>query len=286
METRSTAARYRLALTLLAGMGLAGSAAADIIYNGFNDASGLNLRGSAKTEIDPLGGENNILRLTDTTPSVVGAAWHRNKVALGGAWESEITFRMSERGGPAGYNPLAGADGFAFVIQNTSPTLFASNSSTLGGGIGYNGLGRVVAVEIDTWMNERAEDVSANHISVHVPGAGNTTSHERDSIGSMTTGLPELSDGELHTLFLSYEPGSLSIRVDGQEAPALTVAIDLDQTLGLEGGLAWMGLTSATGGCWENHDIYSWGFRVVPAPAGASILTLAGVMWAGRRRRG
>ncbi len=285
METRTIAARYRLALTLLAGMGLAPGAVADFIYNGFNDASGLNLRGSAGTAADPLGGANNVLRLTGTTPSSVGAAWHRDALALGGSWESEITFRMSERGGPAGFNALAGADGFALVIQDASSSLHASNSSTLGGGIGYNGLGRVVAIEVDTWMNERAEDVNANHISVHVPGTGNTTSHERDSIGSMTTGLPELSDGSLHTLFVTYEPGTLSVSVAGQVAPVLTVALDIDQALGLEGGLAWIGFTSATGGCWENHDIYNWSFRVVPAPAGSAVLTLAGTLWAGRRRR-
>ena len=71
------------------------------------------------------------------------------------------------------YNDVAsrcGADGFAFVLQSSSP----SASGQFAGGLGYKMLTNVFAIEFDTWANEDLNDPITGierHISVLVqPG--------------------------------------------------------------------------------------------------------------------
>lgn len=275
----------RALVVLLAGAGLSGAAAAEISYSNFNTTEGLNLLGIAGTTIDPFGSGSGVLRLTSATESTVGAVWAKDKFNVEQNWQASFSFRVSTMGGPNGVNDLAGADGLAFVIQNESDALYANNSSTLGGGIGYNQLGRLIAIEFDTWMNDRANDPDGNHISIQAPGTGlNTTSHHDDSRGA-TSLIPDMSDGTLHFATVSYINGILSVGLDGTESPLLSVAIDLGAELGLTDGRAFVGFTSATGGCWENHDLYDWTMTAVPAPASGGLLAVAGIVACRRRRR-
>ncbi len=285
MDARTPGRNHCALIAAIAlGAGLAPIAAADIIYNGFDDTFGLNLYGAAATTPDPLGGEQKVLRMTTAEESTVGSVWAQEQVRIGLDWETRITFRISERGGPGGLNDLAGADGLAMVIQAESPTLHAVNSSTLGGGIGYNQLTRSLAIEFDTWKNERADDPNANHISVQAPLTGlATTSHQADSI-ALASEIPNLSDGSLHTVRIAYIDGILSVEFANIDNPVLSVAVNIPGTLGVQDGLAYVGFTSATGGCWENHDIYAWSFTVVPAPASLGLLGLGGLLAARRRR--
>ena len=63
-----------------------------------------------------------------------------------------------------------GADGFAFVLQSSSP----SASGQFAGGLGYKMMTNVFAIEFDTWANEDLNDpitTIERHISVIVqPG--------------------------------------------------------------------------------------------------------------------
>jgi len=73
-----------------------------------------------------------------------------------------------------------GADGFAFVLQSSSP----SATGQFAGGLGYKMMSNVFAVEFDTWANEDLNDpitLTETHISVVVtPGVA--SANEVDSI--------------------------------------------------------------------------------------------------------
>ncbi len=48
--------------------------------------------------------------------------------------------------------------------------------------------------------------------------------------------------------------------LDDLVTPVLGVSVDLEETLDLDRGRAWVGFTATTGGGWQNHDILSWQF--------------------------
>lgn len=55
--------------------------------------------------------------------------------------------------------------------------------------------------------------------------------------------------------------GTLKVYVDDMATPKLVVPLNLDATLKLHHGRAWVGFTAATGTkSWQNQDIMDWSF--------------------------
>ena len=80
----------------------------------------VNLAGSAQLE-------GRMLRLTTAERHQAGAAWLPDRHPVGSGFETEFQFRLTKAGGLAG-----GADGFAFVLQNSGPQAVGGTGS--GGG--------------------------------------------------------------------------------------------------------------------------------------------------------
>jgi hypothetical protein len=70
-----------------------------------------------------------------------------------------------------------------------------------------------------------------------------------------------MSDGDVHEAKVAYVPGTLMIFLDDLNSPVLVVPVDLETTLNLDNGQAWVGLTAATGAITEAHDILSFSFN-------------------------
>ncbi len=50
--------------------------------------------------------------------------------------------------------------------------------------------------------------------------------------------------------------------IDDLDTPIITTALNLDKTIKLDDGRAWVGITAATGDSnWQTHDIKQWQFR-------------------------
>ena len=198
-----------------------------------------------------------VLRLNSGTNQGSGGAWSTTKPRVINGFDVAFQFRISEPGN-------GGADGFAFIIQNTSGNYVGGG----GGGIGYHGLPRSVAIEFDTWWNPPGEagDPDDNHISVHTNGLNANNVDESYSIGMITAAnMPfRLDDAAVHTVRVRYVPGVMEIYLDGATTPNLVVRIDLGNIDGAgnsmldQEGRAWMGFTAATGGAYETHDILNW----------------------------
>jgi hypothetical protein len=220
---------------------------ADLAFDDFSQIAGLSLNGSAAQF-------GNVLRITPSLGSFeAGSAWFITKQLVQDGFETTFHFQITALGGSLDCEGKTGGDGFAFVIQNERVSALGRS----GGSIGYDGIANSLAVEFDTWCNPN--DPNGNHVSVHTRGTYLNSNDEAFSLGSSTT-IPNISDGNAHTVKINYVPGTMRIFLDNFMTPVLEVSVDLASTLNLDGGQAWVGFTAATGGAQENHDLLNWSF--------------------------
>ncbi len=97
-----------------------------------------------------------------------------------------------------------------------------------------------VAIEFDTFQN--GWDPNANHIAVQSCG---TSPNSQDHTGPCNRGLVSdlgginLSDGNVHTVVIDYDPGTLRIFLDNFGVAILTINnFDLSTVLNLNDGNA------------------------------------------------
>ncbi len=233
-----------VAIVLMVG----GPVQAQIDYSDFSSVAGVNLVGDAAQY-------NNRLRLTPASSFQLGAAWFAEQQAVQYGFETQFQFQIT--GGLA--------DGFAFVIQNSSPNALG----LMGGGLGYHDIQNSLAVEFDTWLNP--PDPDSNHVSVQTRGTDPNTYHLDYSLG-FTSPIADMSDGSVYTVKVTYEPGTMKIFIDDLASEVLEVSVDLETLLNLDAGKAWVGFTGATGGeGYQNHDILNWYLTSAPGSNGGYV---------------
>jgi hypothetical protein len=148
-----------------------------------------------------------------------------------------------------------GAEGFAFVIQNQSPTALGQAA-----GLGYAGISNSLAVELDSRRN--VDETFAPHVSVQSLGTAANSALESASL-KWFDDVPNWRDGAVHTFTVTYACGVLSVEIDA--FPALSLQVDLAALLDLDAGQAWIGLTGGTGaGAWEEYRLTAWSHRNRP----------------------
>lgn len=192
---------------------------------------------------------------TESRRLQAGAAWLPTKQPVANGFTTTFAFQLTDRE----VNP---GDGFAFVIQNAGGSSLPPDG--VASGIGYKGLPNSVAVEFDTTYQDYENDPRGNHIAVHTRGTAVNTTHGRALVGWVS--LPGMRwHDQVHTVRIDYTPGTLTLFLNGGEAPILEVDLDLDRRLRLDDGAAWLGFTASTEpGFTDVHDILGWSFE----PAG------------------
>ncbi|GAA2604839.1 L-type lectin-domain containing protein [Paractinoplanes durhamensis] len=182
-----------------------------------------------------------ILRLSAGGFRQAGSAWDRQKLDVTDSFES--TFKVYlHHGAP-------GADGIAFLVQSEGPRALGG----WGGGLGYRGIKRSVAVEFDTFQN--TPDPSSNHLAVVL--GGNPDVHNTVAEPSIPLyGRPFLArvtyDADTNDLRVYVQ----SLRAGAEEQLALEDNVDLARQI--NDTEAWVGFTAATGSALSKQDIYSW----------------------------
>ncbi|KAA0164344.1 hypothetical protein FNF28_03884 [Cafeteria roenbergensis] len=175
----------------------------------------------------PTGPCGPALRLTPSRPGQAGSAWYGRRMQVREGFSTEFVFQLSnpsyhcKRMDDASTNCRSrGADGLAFVIQDRHPAALGR----AGGGQGWAGLPRAVAVSFDTWHNPEHSDPYENHVAVHAPPppdspvpAGQAAAEDgppRDrpsseghafALGAATEGVPDMADRPVHVRVV-YEP--------------------------------------------------------------------------------
>jgi hypothetical protein len=196
----------------------------------------------------------NKIRLTQAVESQKGGMWYtQDPLQVDKGFTTVFNFQISSSGGYG-----EGADGIALIIHNAPQNL---EQGIHGGGMGYEGIPNCIAIEFDTFDNEEYEDRSNNHISVQTKGQEpNKPTLDASVAINRSLGF-DLKDGKAHQAKITYQTGKLNVYVDDMKMPILTAHIDIAKTINLDNGKAWVGISSATGAGYANHDILSWSMK-------------------------
>lgn len=258
-------------------------------FNSFESMRPLNLNG-ASVLVQKTSQKPGLLRLTPAQMNRAGSVWYRERQPVLRGFETEFSFQLSERSRNCKTTTVIaercmpnGGDGLAFVVQYDTASALGTASSSLG----YGGIANSLAVEFDTWFNVEKSDVYENHVSIQTKGLEPNESHHRSKI-AITTSIPLLQDGNIHTVRIRYESqllpfhtkdekffagpnsvtwlksgaGVMLVYIDDLTRPALVAPINLKDILALPAdGRAFVGFTAATGNAYQNHDIMTWSFR-------------------------
>jgi trimeric autotransporter adhesin len=207
----------------------------------------------------------NVLRLTPAIQNQTGSAFWKQKVALPADFSFSFFFTFKITNG--------NADGLTFCIQQASNT-----AGSAGRGMGYGGIaGKSIAIEYDTYWNradfDHTGDPNDNHIAFDYNGVlhdenaytlfQNTPPYVNSTLLDGNTGTAlTLIDGNLKYSWIDYNgaTGKLEVRISntGTRPTATTLSIaGLNLASNFLNKDVFFGLTAATGGSVENHDIYS-----------------------------
>ncbi|MEV0897560.1 L-type lectin-domain containing protein [Actinoplanes sp. NPDC049802] len=198
------------------------------------------LNGTAKL-VHRAGDDQPVIRLTNDSFKQAGSAWLTERADLTRSFEIAFTAHLR--------NGRNGADGIAFVAQGKGARALGG----WGGGLGYRGISRSVAVEFDTYRN--TPDPSSNHLAVAL--GGNPDRHAALAESSTPLyGKPFHAriryDAAAHRLTVHVR----AVSPGATEQLLLDQNVDVARTAGVTSG--WIGFTGATGDVTSRQDVYDW----------------------------
>lgn len=214
---------------------------------------------------------SNFLRLTNNELYKAGSVWYHETVPVLDGFTTEFEFRFTDA---FNYNcddgSNQGADGLAFVIQNAGTASLGFS----GGGIGYEGIFNSVAIEFDTYNNDKNQivnhfDPNGHHIAVNTNKTNLNSAKHKDTITlAINSQIDDwLTDGTIYYAKIQYNltNRTLIVFMDTVAKPQKEVLRLTDFSIGdylkLDRGYrAYVGFTAATGCAVQNHDILSWTF--------------------------
>lgn len=230
-------------LATLLGISQPGQAASSSFnFSDFVSSTGLTLVGDATQE-------QNYIRLTTGVTGSTGALWWGDRFTLSAGFDT--TFRYSLK------CVFGCGDGLAFVIQNASPTALGGG----GGGQGYWGMEKSIAVEFDYWDNSEFPDPPAPHTSVQTRGIEPNSPDHTFSLG--TAGYSCTLPCNVRVAYVTAEnapcaPGTLSVYVDDLQIPKVSASLNICDLINISEGRAWIGFTAGNGTRRAQFKILSW----------------------------
>jgi hypothetical protein len=168
------------------------------------------------------------------------------------------------------------ADGMAFVLQNNSPSALGIP----GGGLGYQGIGKSVAVKFDLYNNEGE---SFNSTGLFFDGDFPSIPHLPGEVNVPLDGTGiDLHSQHPFRVMLSYNGTTLLETItDLTLNVSFTTSYTINIGAHVGGDLAYGGFTAASGGLIVQTDISSWTFNTTTqnlVPLAPSNLKVANVL--------
>jgi hypothetical protein len=226
-----------------------GGLLASFNFGNFASTSGLQLNGNA-TQV------GTALQLTPAVAYQTGSTFNTTPIEINADTSFQTQFQFRLTGGSGG------ADGFAFVLQNSEA---GANALGSGGGnfgllsgpsLGSTQIPRSLAIEFDTYRN--SWDPNNNHIAVLRDG------DVTQALATTSAGLPDLNSGSLLNAWVEYDGSTnrlevfLSPQTTRPNTATLSYTVDLAAVLGSQ---AYVGFSGTTGGLVNAQQITSWTFN-------------------------
>jgi hypothetical protein len=200
-----------------------------INYSAGFTASGMQLNGGSKITSGTLG-------LTDGSSFEARSAWYSTTVPVN-AFTTDFTFLLT----------TPNADGFTFAIQNGGLGALGGE----GGSLGYQGIGKSVAVKFDLYNNGGE---GTDSTGVYSDGASPTI----PATDLSSTGI-NLHSGHVIKAHLAYDGTTLSVTLTDTTTNATVTEqypINIPATVG--GNSAYVGFTAGSGGNTAVQTIQNW----------------------------
>ena len=176
------------------------------------------------------------VQLTNTAGSQAGSAYWTTPVNVQ-AFINDFTFQLT----------TPNADGFTFVLQNAGVTALGPD----GGGLGYSGIGKSIAVKFDLFSNTGEGN---NSTGLYTGGASPTV--PATTLG----GGVNLHSGDTFHVRMVYDGTNLTMTITDTTVPAdtFTIAFPVNIPAMVGGNTAYAGFTGGTGGLTAIQDILTW----------------------------
>ena len=198
--------------------------------NGFASVAGLTLNGSATNTDD------SRLQLTTAAGYQAGSAFWSQPIGIQN-FTTDFLFQLSSAQG----------DGYTFTIQNVGPKALGASGS----GLGYQNIGKSVAIKFDLYSNAGE---GTDSTGVFTNGALPTV-----PAVDMTSSGVVLKSGDGITAHIVYDGTTLTMTLQDlvtNKTFVLTKAINISQIVG--GNTAYVGFTGSTGGLGASQKILYW----------------------------
>jgi uncharacterized repeat protein (TIGR01451 family) len=229
---------------------------------------------------------SSVLQLTPAASYWAGSAWYQTPQPVANPFTTTFTFQL---------NPAGGADGIAFVIQNSGTSALGAEGCGEGFGADFPpssggctpvqgpqaGIPNSVAIRFNSFSQgvgggTLTNDPGVNNVTIQsCPGMAANSITAACQLGVFSFPQADFSDGNVHTATITYlltptaaqtsctvnnVPGScLDVILDGTDLFPTGVPFDMT-SIGLSSGAAYVGFTGATGGVIDNQDVLSWTF--------------------------
>eukprot|EP00753_Platysulcus_tardus_P014720 PLAT4437.13.p2 GENE.PLAT4437.13~~PLAT4437.13.p2 ORF type:complete len:402 (-),score=193.69 PLAT4437.13:91-1275(-) len=244
-------------LLVLAAVASASHQSLEYDYANFCSAIGLQVNGAAeRTAVS----SNVDLRLLESKAGQTGTVWQRTPMMSPTMWSTSFSYVVSKE-------VNSGADGFAFVIQGSSPYAIGRDAS----GLGYDGISSGMAIEFDFHTNKPLADGASPSISVHTSNTEHALSADEGSnpvrlYNSQTQKTVSAinNPGKKTDVTVTWNGAGnnmLVVNVNNKQELAVTIPVSLQRAIGwMNDSPQWYGFTAATGGAYMQVDVSSWSF--------------------------
>ena len=182
---------------------------------------------------------NNTYQMTTTIVNDFASIWNNSMLNLNQPFQIDAELNF-------GTKDATGADGMAFVLQQTSTT-YAPTAANADFAI----IDPSLIVEFDTWNNTNQNDINDDHVAILKDGSSN---HNINSLLSPIS-LGNIEDGAWHTVSFNWDPLLQNFTVDFDGVQVATLNYDIVLNIFNNNSAVYWGFTATTGGSNNNQSV-------------------------------